>query len=390
MKTDMSNHRWAKQNPDLDTAPIPIEPCCSEDYYQLERERIFKRSYLIVGRVEDVPKPGDFFVHDLPVAETSLLVVRGKDDKIRAFHNMCSHRGNRLVWEEQGSCRGYFTCKFHSWAYDTAGSLRIVTDEENFFDLRKDELGLTAITCKIWEGFIFVNLDPQPKQTLGEYLDGVTGHLKGYPFDRMQLAYGYTIEEKVNWKVLMDAQNESYHLPYLHEATFPDYFALNDKKSLRTLAFKRFGRHSVYSTEANPDRKATAAEKCAISMDTSIVEGEPTMIGVFDFHVIFPNSVIAFLGNWYFHYRLWPLAMDRTRWEIRVYFRPPQNAGQLLAREYMKNKLRDALLEDACTHEKIQSMLKSGAKKFFMMQDDEAQIRFFHKMVDEHVRAAER
>jgi hypothetical protein len=56
----------------------------------------------------------------------------------------------------------------------------------------------------------------------------------------------------------------------------------------------------------------------------------------------------------------------------------------------MKNKLRDALLEDACTHEKIQSMLKSGAKKFFMMQDDEAQIRFFHKMVDEHVRAAER
>jgi phenylpropionate dioxygenase-like ring-hydroxylating dioxygenase large terminal subunit len=209
MKTDMSNHRWAKQNPDLDTAPIPIEPCCSEDYYQLERERIFKRSYLIVGRVEDVPKPGDFFVHDLPVAETSLLVVRGKDDKIRAFHNMCSHRGNRLVWEEQGSCRGYFTCKFHSWAYDTAGSLRIVTDEENFFDLRKDELGLTAITCKIWEGFIFVNLDPQPKQTLGEYLDGVTGHLKGYPFDRMQLAYGYTIEEKVNWKVLMDAQNTS-------------------------------------------------------------------------------------------------------------------------------------------------------------------------------------
>ena len=65
MKTDMSNHRWAKQNPDLDTAPIPIEPCCSEDYYQLERERIFKRLYLIVGRVEDVPKPGDFFVHDL-------------------------------------------------------------------------------------------------------------------------------------------------------------------------------------------------------------------------------------------------------------------------------------------------------------------------------------
>lgn len=386
MKTQMTNHRWVKENPDLGTGPVPIEPCVSEEYYALEREQIFKKCWLIVGRTDEVAKPGDYFVHDLEVADTSIIVVRGKDGKIRAFHNMCSHRGNKLVWDERGTCRGYFTCLFHSWAYDTTGACRIVTDEENFFGIDKGELGLTPVACDVWKGFIFINVDPKPKESLTEYLAGLAVQLDDFPFEELQLTHGYSVDERVNWKVLLDAQNEVYHLPYLHQGTFPDTFAWNEKKAVRNLAFKRFGRHCVYSNELNADMKITPAEALLMRLDPNVFGRASTMIGGFDFYVLFPNTVLAFLGNGFFHYRLWPKGVDRTVWEIRMYNRPPKNAGEALVHEYTKTKLRDTLQEDACTHEKTQSILKSGAKTHFLLQDEEVQIRFFHKMVEDHVR----
>lgn len=386
MKTEMTNHRWMKANPDLGTEPVPIEPCVSEEYYGLEREQIFKKCWLIVGREDDIAQPGDYFVHDLEVANTSILVVRGKDGRVRAFHNVCSHRSNKLVWDERGSCKGYFTCLFHSWAYETNGALRIVSDEENFFGIDKTKLGLTPVSCDVWKGFIFINVDPAPRETLTQYLAGIAIQLDAFPFEGLRQTFGYTIEEKVNWKVLLDAQNEVYHLPYLHGGTFPDSFAWNERKSVRNLAFKRFGRHCVYANEMNPDALITPAETLMPAWDPYSFLPSPTAIGGFDFYTIFPNSVFAFFGLGFFHYRLWPKAVDQTRWEIRMYYPEPANAGEVLAREYLKTKLRDTLQEDACTHERTQSVLKSGAKTHFLMQDEEVQIRFFHKMVEDHVR----
>jgi phenylpropionate dioxygenase-like ring-hydroxylating dioxygenase large terminal subunit len=82
---------------------VPIEPYILPEYFELERERIFRRTWLNVGRVEELPNPGDYLVKDLPVCNTSIVVVRGKDSRIRAFHNVCSHRCNKLVWDGGGS-----------------------------------------------------------------------------------------------------------------------------------------------------------------------------------------------------------------------------------------------------------------------------------------------
>jgi phenylpropionate dioxygenase-like ring-hydroxylating dioxygenase large terminal subunit len=378
-------HRWALANPDLGTDPVPIEPCCSPAYYERERAQIFKRTWLMVGRAEDVPSPGDYFVHDLPVGDTSLLIVRGKDGTIRAFHNMCSHRGVKLVWKEKGKCSGFFVCPFHCWSYDTSGQLRKVSDEGNFFGIDKSKLGLTPVACETWGEFIFVNLDPHPKETLLQYLAGFAVQLQGFPFEKMRQIYGYTVVEKVNWKVLLDAQNEVYHVPYLHTSTFPDFFAVNDANSVRNLDFRRYGRHCVYASGLNTSHKVTPLESFAGQMDPNLVGSTPTMIGAFDFYVLFPNVVLAFFGNSIINYRLWPLAVDRTLWEIRMYAQPPKNAGEVLARTQLNAAVRDTLQEDGGSHERIQAMLNSGAKKYFQLQDEEVQIRFFHKMVDDHV-----
>jgi len=108
-----NDKRWHDIYPELGTDPIPIEPYTSHEYFEKERALIFRKAWLNVGRVEQIPNPGDYFVRDLAVCKTSILIVRGKDGTIRAFHNMCAHRGNKLAADTSGSCKGLFTCKFH-------------------------------------------------------------------------------------------------------------------------------------------------------------------------------------------------------------------------------------------------------------------------------------
>lgn len=105
--------KWHDLYPELGTAPVPIDPYIARSYFEKEQERIFAKVWLNIGRIEQIPNPGDYFVKDLAVCKTSILVVRGKDGKIRAFHNMCAHRGNKPVWDNAGTCRGLFTCRFH-------------------------------------------------------------------------------------------------------------------------------------------------------------------------------------------------------------------------------------------------------------------------------------
>jgi phenylpropionate dioxygenase-like ring-hydroxylating dioxygenase large terminal subunit len=184
---NVNETKWHDLYPELGRGPIPIEPYVSREYFEKERLRIFRKVWLHVGRVEQIPGPGDYFVKELAICNTSILVVRGKDGTIRAFHNMCAHRGNQLVVPASGKCRGLFTCKFHGWVYDLDGSLRHVSDQANFFDLDKASLGLTPVSVDTWEGFIFVHLEPHPREALHTYLGEFGSTFGGYPFAEMVL-----------------------------------------------------------------------------------------------------------------------------------------------------------------------------------------------------------
>src|ERR1700733_7055232 len=114
------------QYPELPRGPVPVEPYVSDAFFEKERTAIFKKSWINVGREADVAEPGEYFVRNIEIAETSVLIVRGSDGIVRAFHNMCSHRGNPVAWDARGKCR-YFTCRFHGWTYDTKGALAHVS-----------------------------------------------------------------------------------------------------------------------------------------------------------------------------------------------------------------------------------------------------------------------
>src|SRR5262245_13477926 len=160
---------WTKHYPELGTGLVSYEDSISPDFFELECEGIFRRAWLNVGRVEQLPRVGSYYTKELAVAHTSVVVVRGSDGEVRAFHNMCRHRGNKLVWDEtprdetSGMCR-QFMCKYHGWRYGLDGHLDFILGEEEFFDIDKSQFPLLAVHCEVWEGFIFVNLAEEPAQ----------------------------------------------------------------------------------------------------------------------------------------------------------------------------------------------------------------------------------
>src|SRR5262249_5965320 len=154
--------------PDLGTGPLSIEPYVSPAFHAAEKEKIFKQVWLCVGRVEEVAKAGDYKVKRIHAADTSVILIRGKDDVVRAFHNMCSHRGNTVIPEPGHETLGHsneavLTCRFHNWTYGGDGRLIGVPQEERFYDcFDKAENGLAPVHCGVWEGFIFVCVADTP------------------------------------------------------------------------------------------------------------------------------------------------------------------------------------------------------------------------------------
>jgi phenylpropionate dioxygenase-like ring-hydroxylating dioxygenase large terminal subunit len=194
------------------------------DLMRLEIERILMPSWQIVCHVNSIPKPGDFETFDL--GSESVFVLRDKDGAIRAFHNVCRHRGARLL-DGAGSCPATLTCPYHGWSYRHDGSLIGVPMRETFPGLERSEHGLRPVKTDTALGFVFVCLagDPPPvSKTWGKLAE----ELAPYRFeDMVPLAPITTDTWNVDWKIAMDNYLESYHVPIGHPGLYrmftPDY-----------------------------------------------------------------------------------------------------------------------------------------------------------------------
>jgi glycine betaine catabolism A len=160
---------WTEHYPALGTGTVSYADSISPEFFELEREAIFKRTWLHVGRVEQLPRNGSYFTKEIAVARTSVIVERDGNGQIRAFHNICRHRGNKLVWsdfprEETSGIARQFSCKYHGWRYGLDGTCTFVQQDGEFFDLDRADYGLVPVHCDVWAGFIFVNLDAEPRQ----------------------------------------------------------------------------------------------------------------------------------------------------------------------------------------------------------------------------------
>jgi phenylpropionate dioxygenase-like ring-hydroxylating dioxygenase large terminal subunit len=207
----------AKQ-PDVDNGLDVPDPSryWSREFMQLEWERLWPRVWLLAGVTSDVPEEGDYTVFE--IGPEQIVVVRQADGGIKAFYNVCPHRGNRVCLNERGSVPR-FTCAFHGWQFGCDGRLERITDQETFHPkLIAHRPGLTEVRCDSIGGLVFVNLDGQAPP-LRQWIGLPPGYIENYEIDRMHVVRHVRSEWRANWKTGVDAFYETYHLPHIHPQT---------------------------------------------------------------------------------------------------------------------------------------------------------------------------
>lgn len=400
----------------LPTAPIGHEDSTSQEFYELEAEAVFKRAWLNVGRVDLLPRVGSYFTKEIAVAKTSIVVVRDRDGGVRAFHNICRHRGNKLVWndfpreETSGSCR-QFTCKYHGWRYDLDGSLAFVQQEDEFFDLDKSEFGLVPVHCDVWEGFIFVNFADEPEQSLRDFLGPMVLGFEGYPFDKCSERWFYRAHINSNWKLFSDNTAEFYHAPVLHAPQLPAAFAGPYREAgFEAPYYQLEGKHRLVTTGGirpweMPDGMFKPMEKAVEGSlwgpwkafdiaDEELPKGlNPGGMEQWgnQSYQLWPNLVILFWSQgFYYIYHYWPTGPDSMVYEATLYMPPARSPRERIAQEMIAVGYKEYGLQDVNTCEATQQMLEAGVIDEFPYNDQEILPRHLHKLcvdaVDEYKR----
>ena len=392
---DVGRH-WCREHPELGNDRIPVRPLYDPQQFELERDRVFRRTWLHVAREQELPGPGDYLVKEIAVLGASLLLIRGEDGVVRGFHNVCSHRVNKLVWEPCGNAGRGFSCKFHAWTYDLQGRLVFLPDAEMFPGLDRAEHGLTEVHTALWEGFVFVNFAATPEQSLEAFLGRTGAALQGYPFGEMTEAYRYEAIIDCNWKVGIDAFSEGYHAPYLHGLTFEDSLTgpLNPDCHLLDVRLDERHRHAVIY--ANPEYQPSpvgalayglggaSVAKRARDLDTLPPGVNPSRSAHWAFNIdgFFPNYNLYVSAENYLSHQFWPISPTRSLWEGRLYFRPAGTAAERFAHEYARSLQLGAWLEDTGTMENTQQVLASGAKTHYLLGEQEVLIRHFYQVLN--------
>ena len=204
---------------------LPIWAYRSERLAALELERVFRSSWQVVGHVNSLPKAGDFLT--IQIGGDNIFVIRDKEGKIHALHNICRHRASRLVEGDRGNCGASLVCPYHGWSYDHSGALRAIPYDSSFFDLHKDKNHLYEAHIEIVMGLIFVAIS-KPNYSVAEKWQPIMELMAPYRIEDM-VPLGEVVNQPwdINWKVAFENYLESYHVPKGHPGLFrmfiPDF-----------------------------------------------------------------------------------------------------------------------------------------------------------------------
>ncbi|TAK99324.1 MAG: aromatic ring-hydroxylating dioxygenase subunit alpha [Rhodospirillaceae bacterium] len=219
---------------------FPVEAYLSKEYAQAESERLWPKVWQMAGRVEEIPEVGSYITYD--ILDQSFLIVRVAPDQIKAFYNVCPHRGRQLVNTTDTvnrACgkRQRFVCGFHGWTFDLEGKNVYVLDPQDWKGaLNEERTALTPVKVDTWGGWIFINMDPDCV-SLREFLEPAAKVLDPFEFEKMRFKWRQWVIYPANWKTSLEAFMEPYHVAGTHSQLlkYGDYYAYS----------KAYGIHGV-------------------------------------------------------------------------------------------------------------------------------------------------
>lgn len=266
---------------------IPSSWYTAPEFHAFERDALFLRSWIYACHESQLPDPGDYVT--ATVAENPVIVVRGRDGGLRAFYNVCRHRGGPLATDECGNGR-MLKCRYHGWTYELDGSLRGVPrfDHTELFD--KKEYGLVPVKVAVWQGIVFVNLTGQGTAP-DEITAGIAERIAPMRLDGLKFYRRVNYDVACNWKVYVDNYLEGYHIPLVH----PELCRVLDYGSYVTETYP------YYSLQYSPFRDA----------------GEDNVYGIGDgeafYYFVYPNFMLNILPGRLQVNSVLPVAHDRCR-----------------------------------------------------------------------------
>ena len=288
---------------DWDRRGLPGWAYHSPALLELEKEHLFRNHWQIAGHVSDVPNEGDYLTIDV-VGERA-LIVRGKDGVVRGFHNLCRHRGSRVVADSQGTCKNALVCPFHGWVYNLDGTLRGAARPRSFPDLDKTEFGLMPLDLEIWMGFIFFRFRKGPQPAVAELMRPVAAELAHYRAAEMVPSWGiWTQTSPVNWKSVRDVDNEGYHVAMAHPALQDLYGATYFDEPFVKGVSRSF---ATYNPHAG--RRWSVKKYVGIAPEPTHLPENLRKAWVY--YGIFPNMVIATTPESVQFYQEFPLSTSR-------------------------------------------------------------------------------
>jgi phenylpropionate dioxygenase-like ring-hydroxylating dioxygenase large terminal subunit len=366
------SHRRAN---DWDRSGLPAWTYHSNALFELEKQELFRSHWQLAGHVNDVPNKGDFFTVD--IVDERAIIVRGEDGKVRAFHNLCRHRGSRVAAEKQGHCKNALVCPFHGWVYNFDGTLRGPARPQTFGDFDKSKFGLKPIETEIWMGFVFIRFMTGPQSSVASTMAAYAGDLACYGIDDMVPAGTFLEQElAVNWKSVRDVDNEGYHVPMAHPALQDLYGSTYKDHPYVSGVSHSEGRFSPHA-----GRNWSVRNYVKVSgRDSALPEEKRSLWG---YYGLFPNAVIAVTPELVQFYQELPLGVNRTVLRSAVYRRAVESREQNVARYLARRIDRETYLEDIQLSIWSNESMKSSAFDGFHLSDLERGVRSHH----DHIRA---
>jgi glycine betaine catabolism A len=266
---------------------------------EAEWERIFHRSWLYAVREERVMASGDYVT--VQVGRESVLIVRDRESRLRAFYNVCRHRGTRLCDEAAGSLKA-IRCPYHAWTYGLDGRLAAAPNMKGGDGFLKEEFSLYPVALEVWRGFVFINLDPGCGPLSGS-LEGMPERVQRYPLEGLRIASHAVHEVEANWKILIENYQECYHCPGVH----PELCDLIPLYRTGTVDDPANQEPALFRDGAATFTRSGATRR---PLFTGLSERDTR---TFNGELILPNTWFNFLPDFVQTRTLWPLGPTRTR-----------------------------------------------------------------------------
>lgn len=342
---------------------VPVTTYLDQQQFAAEQRVLFRELPLVVGFSSQVRQAGDYFTHDL--TGVPILVVRAQSGELKAFLNVCRHRGAPLVSDSQGSGLHNILCPFHGWCYKDTGQLRAVPHPAGFPGLDMSRHALVELPVAERAGLVFVVPTPGASLDVQQWLEPIGRDLDSFGLDQLQMVRPTQRERRMNWKIHKDTEHENYHFSYLH------------KNTAGAAYFNNIGVMDCWDVHARiacPQRSITTLS----SIDSAAWRIQDH---VMLYYSIFPNTGLVFFNGYAHVLMTFPQDVDRTILYGAMLVPPDSDAQEQARQQLHYDSYWATMTEDLEIGVAAQRGLLSGANEHFTFGGYERVAANFHQTI---------